>query len=147
MKFKISRKIINAKNLISITTIIWALFQLALPSFLILDSIKIRAIHLAFALFLAFLILPFRKKRKKVSKDIDEKRRIPFLDYLLAVGGAISALYIMLDWGGIALRSGTPNSMDIFMGLLVVVLLLEAARRSIGPALSIIVLVYTIYPL
>jgi TRAP transporter 4TM/12TM fusion protein len=145
MKFKISGKIINAKSLISLTAITWALFQLALPGFLILDSIKIRAIHLAFALFLAFLILPFRKKRKKVSKNIDEKKRIPFLDYLLAVGGAISALYIMLDWEGIALRSGTPTGRDIFMGLLVVVLLLEAARRSIGPALSVIVLVFTIY--
>ena len=145
MKFKISGKIINAKSLISLTAITWALFQLALPGFLILDSIKIRSIHLAFALFLAFLILPFRKKRKKVSKNIDEKKRIPFFDYLLAAGGAISALYIMLDWEGIALRSGTPTGRDIFMGLLVVVLLLEAARRSIGPALSVIVLVFTIY--
>jgi len=145
MKFKIPGKRINAKGLVSIIAIIWALFQLALPSFLILDSIKIRSIHLAFALFLAFLILPFRKKRKKISKDIDEKKRVPFFDYLLAVGGAISALYIMLDWEGIALRSGTPTGRDIFMGLLVVVLLLEAARRAIGPALSIIVLVFTIY--
>ena len=145
MKFKIGGKIINAKSLISITAIIWALFQLALPSFLILDSIKTRAIHLAFALFLAFLILPFRKKQKEVSKDINEKKRIPFFDYLLAVGGGLSALYIMLDWEGIALRSGTPTSMDIFMGLLVVILLLETARRAIGPALSIIVLVFTIY--
>jgi TRAP transporter 4TM/12TM fusion protein len=153
MKFKIGGKIINAKNLISITAIIWALFQLSLPSFLILDSIKIRSIHLTFALFLAFLILPFHRKRaasaaqksKNGSKDISEKKRIPFFDYLLAVGGAISALYIMLDWEGIALRSGTPTGRDIFMGLLVVVLLLEAARRAIGPALSIIVLVFSIY--
>ncbi len=153
MKFKITGKRINAKSLVSIIAIIWALFQLALPSFLILDSIKIRSIHLAFALFLAFLILPFHRKRvassaqksKNGSKDINEKKRIPFFDYLLAVGGAISALYIMLDWEGIALRSGTPTGRDIFMGLLVVILLLEAARRAIGPALSIIVLVFSIY--
>jgi TRAP transporter 4TM/12TM fusion protein len=145
MKFKITGKIINAKNLISMVAIIWALFQLALPSFLILDSIKIRSIHLAFAVFLAFLILPFRKKRKKGSTDIDQKERKPFFDYIMAVAGALAALYIMLDWEGIALRSGTPTLMDIFMGLLVVILLLEAARRAIGPALSIIVLVFTIY--
>jgi len=145
MNFKIIGKIINLKNLISLTAIIWALFQLALPGFLILDSIKIRSIHLAFALFLAFLILPFRKRGKKGTKDVDEKKRKPFFDYLLAVGGALSALYIMLDWEGIALRSGTPTARDIFMGLLVVILLLEAARRSIGPALSVIVLLFTIY--
>jgi TRAP transporter 4TM/12TM fusion protein len=153
MKLKITEKILNPKSLISFTAVAWALFQLALPGILILDSIKIRSIHLAFALFLAFLMLPFRKKRvapaaqkgKEVSIEIDEKKRIPLLDYLLAAGGAISALYIMLDWEGIALRSGTPIPRDIFMGLLVVILLLEAARRSIGPALSIIVLVFTIY--
>lgn len=145
MKFKIINKRINTKTFISFIAIIWAFFQLSLPSFLILDSIKIRSIHLAFALFLAFLILPFHKKGKKVSKDIDQKERIPVINYLLALGGALSALYIMLDWEGIALRSGIPTLTDFFMGLLVVILLLEAARRSIGPALSIIVLVFTIY--
>ncbi len=144
---------LNAKTFISVVAVSWALFQLALPSFLILDSIKIRAIHLGFAVLLAFLILPFRRKRavsavKKgeiVSEGFDEKKRVPFLDYLWAVTGAVSALYIMLDWEGIALRSGTPVPRDILMGLLVVILLLEAARRAIGPALSVIVLVFTVY--
>jgi TRAP transporter 4TM/12TM fusion protein len=145
MKFRITGKIINAKNLISLVAIIWALFQLALPSFLILDSIKIRSIHLAFAIFLAFLVLPFRRKEKRISRDAEQKERIPYFDYIMAVAGALAALYIMLDWEGIALRSGTPTLRDIFMGLLVVILLLEAARRAIGPALSIIVLVFTIY--
>jgi TRAP transporter 4TM/12TM fusion protein len=145
MKFRITGKIISAKNLISLVAVIWALFQLALPGFLILDSIKIRSIHLAFAIFLAFLILPFRRKEKRISREADQKERIPFFDYIMAIAGALAALYIMLDWEGIALRSGTPTSMDIFMGLLVVILLLEAARRAIGPALSIIVLVFTIY--
>ena len=145
MKFRITGKIVNAKNLISLVAIIWALFQLALPSFLILDSIKIRSIHLAFAIFLAFLVLQFRRKEKRISREADQKERIPFSDYIMAIAGALAALYIMLDWEGIALRSGTPTSMDIFMGLLVVILLLEAARRAIGPALSIIVLVFTIY--
>jgi TRAP transporter 4TM/12TM fusion protein len=145
MKFKIIGKLINIKNLISFVAVIWALFQLALPSFLILDSIKIRSIHLAFALFLAFLILPFRRKEKRLSRDIEQKERIPFFDYIMAAAGAVAALYIMLDWEGIALRSGTPTLRDIFMGLLVVILLLEAARRSIGPALSIIVLAFTVY--
>jgi TRAP transporter 4TM/12TM fusion protein len=145
MKFRITGKIVNAKNLISMVAIIWALFQLALPSFLILDSIKIRSIHLAFAIFLAFLVLPFRRKEKRISRDAEQKERIPFSDYIMAIAGALAALYIMLDWEGIALRSGTPTLRDIFMGLLVVILLLEAARRAIGPALSIIVLVFTIY--
>jgi TRAP transporter 4TM/12TM fusion protein len=134
------------KKLIPIAAVAWALFQLALPSFLILDSIKVRAIHLTFAVFLAFMTLSFHKKRKEeAAKEVKERERIPFIDFLWAAAGAVSALYIMLDWEGIALRSGTPTTLDVFMGLLVVVLLLEAARRAVGPALSVIVLVFTIY--
>ena len=137
------------KKLIPVSAVAWALFQMALPSFLILDSIKVRAIHLAFALFLAFLTLPFHKKRREAAaKEITEtgeRKHLSFPDILWAAAGAVSALYIMLDWEGIALRSGAPTALDIFMGLLVVVLLLEAARRAVGPALSVIVLVFTVY--
>ncbi len=145
MKIKPDEPLEKTPLLISIVAIIWTFFQLSLPSFLILDSIKIRAIHLAFALLLAFLILPFNKKGKKTSESIIRKERISVLDYLLAIFGAISALYIMLDWEGIAIRSGTPILRDYLLGLLIVILLLEAARRAIGPALSIIVLVFTLY--
>lgn len=145
MKIKPDEPLKKTPLLISIVAIIWTFFQLSLPRFLILDSIKIRAIHLAFALLLAFLTLPFNKKGKKTSESIIRKERISVLDYLLAIFGAISALYIMLDWEGIAIRSGTPILRDYLLGLLIVILLLEAARRAIGPALSIIVLVFTLY--
>jgi TRAP transporter 4TM/12TM fusion protein len=136
VKFKIT-----PRTIIPAIAIFWALFQLSLPSFLILDSIKIRAIHLAFALALAYLYLPFH--RQKSPSKLKTKRPIPNL--LLAIAGVISALYIMLDWNGIALRSGSPITRDILLGLLVVILLLEAARRAIGPALSLIVVVFTLY--
>ena len=42
------------KIAIGVVSIAWALFQLALPRFIILDSITIRAIHLAFAIVLIF---------------------------------------------------------------------------------------------
>jgi TRAP transporter 4TM/12TM fusion protein len=135
----------KVKTIVSVFAVIWAFFQLALPGVLILDSIKIRSIHLAFALLLAFLMLPFRKKGKRIEKEIGEKERISLADLLFAVVGAFAALYLMLDWENIAMRSGAPAILDIFMGLMLVVLLLEAARRAIGPALSIIVLVFTLY--
>jgi len=147
------------KIVVSVTAVSWAFFQLALPGFLILDSIKIRSIHLAFALFLAFLILPFRKgvapptAEEPGSEGIGgsvpdwekEKERVSLPDLFFAAAGTLSALYLMLDWEGIAKRSGSPTVLDILMGLLLVILLLEAARRAIGPALSIIVLVFTLY--
>jgi TRAP transporter 4TM/12TM fusion protein len=132
------------QRLFGAVAVAWALFQLALPSVLILDSMKARAIHLAFALFLVFLSMPFRR-HKRNHGSTSRTRQVPVADWLLAIGGAVSALYIMLDWEGIALRSGAPNVVDMIMGALVAVLLLEATRRAVGPALSVIVLLFTLY--
>ena len=132
------------QRLFIVVAVAWALFQLALPSVLILDSMKARAIHLAFALFLVFLSMPFRRRIRDAGST-SRARRVPVADWLLALGGAVSALYIMLDWEGIALRSGAPNLVDMIMGVLVAVLLLEATRRAVGPALSVIVLLFTLY--
>ncbi|MEJ2364391.1 MAG: TRAP transporter permease, partial [Deltaproteobacteria bacterium] len=51
--------------LVSIIAIAWALYQLALPSVLVIDSTEERAIHLAFAISLLFLLMPALKKRRK----------------------------------------------------------------------------------
>ncbi|MBD3418662.1 MAG: TRAP transporter fused permease subunit [Chitinivibrionales bacterium] len=132
-------------KLFAIIAAAWALFQLALPSVLILDSIKSRAVHLAFAMLLVFISTPFTRITKGISAFLQPLNRLPVLHYLLSGIGCLAALYLMLDWEGIAMRSGSPNGRDIVVGLTVFVLLLEAARRVIGPALSIIALVFTAY--
>jgi TRAP-type uncharacterized transport system fused permease subunit len=129
----------------AIIAIAWALFQLSIASFLILDSLQVRAIHLSFALILVFLTIPFSRKPCKIFKSLSATDRIPVIDYILAIVGALSALYIILDWEGIAMRAGSPLPRDIFIGLLSIIMLLEATRRSIGPALSIIALLFTLY--
>ncbi len=131
--------------IIGCIAIAWSLFQLSLASFLILDSIKVRAVHLAFAMSLIFLSIPFSKQPRKYLKFLSSKNRIPIIDYVLAILGAILALYIMLDWEGLALRAGSPIQRDIVIGVFLIVMLLEATWRSIGPALPIIALVFTAY--
>ncbi len=131
--------------IIGTIAIAWSLFQLSLASFLILDSIKVRAAHLAFAMILVFLSIPFSTKPKKTFKFLSSLNRIPIIDYALAIIGAFLALYIMLDWEGLALRAGSPIPRDVVIGVLLIIVLLEATRRSIGPALPIIALVFTAY--
>jgi TRAP transporter 4TM/12TM fusion protein len=136
---------LNHQKTIAIIAVCWALFQLSLPGILILDSIKIRSIHLAFALLLLFFSVPFRKTQKSIPVKESGPSPVSLFQILLAITGSITALYIMLDFQGIALRSGKPILRDIIMGLLLVLLLLEASRRVIGPALSIIVLLFSLY--
>lgn len=123
----------------------WSAFQLSTVTWLILDSTFIRAIHLAFALLIVFLNYPVLKKSRFGLGFLSAKNRIPYIDYIIAIVAAVSALYIALDYEGLTVRYGSPNVRDLIMGGLLVILLLEAARRVIGPALPIIAVVFIIY--
>ncbi|MFC1484943.1 TRAP transporter permease [bacterium] len=130
--------------IISILAISWALFQLALPRFLILDTFTIRAIHLAFAITLVFLTIPFSRDKQKILElhSIDHFRVI---DFLLAILSVASILYLVFDFEGIAARSGRPIMRDIVFAFIGILLILEASRRAIGLPLGIIVVIFTIY--
>ncbi|MEA3332187.1 MAG: TRAP transporter fused permease subunit, partial [Pseudomonadota bacterium] len=133
------------RHLVPIIAAIWSLFQLSISSWLLLDSIAIRAIHLAFALVLLFLNIPFFKKPKPFLKFLSARDHISWNDYLCAVLGAISALYLYYNWEGIANRSGMPTTTDVVFGIILLLLLLDAARRALGPALSIIAIIFSLY--
>ncbi|MGA8279652.1 MAG: TRAP transporter permease [Desulfobacterales bacterium] len=123
----------------------WSLFQLSTASWLILDSTYIRAIHLAFAMLIVYLNYPLFKKARFGLTYFSQTDRIPIPDYVLAVVAAFSALYIVIDYDGLSMRYGTPILRDLVIGAALVLLLLEAARRVIGPALSVIASVFIAY--
>jgi TRAP transporter 4TM/12TM fusion protein len=130
--------------IVTVLSISWALFQLALPRFIILDSITIRAVHLAFAAALVFLTIPVTKQKRK-GMLVSTRIRVPFIDYILAALASISALYIVLDWTGISMRAGNPIARDMIISAILIVLLLEASRRTIGLGLPLIAIVFTLY--
>ncbi len=128
-----------------IIAIAWAIFQLALPGGLVMDSTGTRAIHLSFAIALLFLSIPLFKRPGRFFRLLSDDSRIPIADYLLAISSAGAALYLALNYENIATRAGMPTTPDLVIGSLLVIFLLEAARRSVGPALSIIAILFTIY--
>jgi len=131
--------------LVGVVAISWAVFQLSIASFLILDSTKTRAIHLAFAMALCFLVIPCIKRPGKGPSYFGATDRIPLLDYILSISGVLASLYIVLDYEGITMRAGMPLGRDIEAGIILILLLLEASRRVIGPALSVIAILFTAY--
>ncbi|MCP4256295.1 MAG: TRAP transporter permease [Planctomycetes bacterium] len=131
--------------IIAVISIAWALFQLALPRLIILDSTTVRAVHLAFAIALVFLTRRFRAKKNRRTDISDEIRHVPFIDYILAALACLSVLYFVFDWTGITMRAGLPLRRDIVISVILIVLLLEATRRAIGPALAIIAILFTLY--
>ncbi len=133
------------KYIVPTLALAWSLFQLSISSWLLLDSITTRAIHLAFAMGICFFSIPFFKKPKKRFKFLWARDHIPIVDMILAIIAIISALYIWFNWEGISARAGMPNKVDIIFGICLMVCLLEASRRAIGPALTIIAIVFTLY--
>ncbi len=131
--------------LVSIISLCWAFFQLSLAGWLVLDSTTTRSIHLAFAICLVFLLEPALKRPFRQLPWLSETTCIPKIDFTLALLAVFSALYIIIDYQGIAERSGMPLSRDLIVGSILVVLVLEGSRRIIGPALSVIALFFIGY--
>lgn len=105
-------------------------------------------IHLAFVLGLTFLLFSWRRSAdttlpKKVWYRIDG---INIIDIVLAILAVAAALYLpLLPTEVAAARAGNPNFTDTFMGSVVLLFTLEAARRAIGPTLPFIALVFVLY--
>lgn len=134
-----------SRFIIPTVAVIWSLFQLSIASFWVLDSTFTRAIHLAFALLIVFLNYPLLKKAIPGLKFLSATDRIPALDYIISVVAAFAALYIAIDYDGLVTRYGAPILRDLIVGGILVVLLLEATRRVIGPALPAIATAFILY--
>ncbi len=73
------------------------------------------------------------------------KLQIPWHAFFLALIGAIGALYVYYDYTGLSMRAGAYLQRDVIIGLITIVVLLEAARRALGMALSIIAICFLLY--
>ena len=137
----------TTKHLIPIIAAAWSLFQLSLPKLIILDAVYVRSIHLAFAITLVYLSFPALKKveAKGALAFLSARHRIGLMDWLFAGVAALSALYLALDYLGISERQGMPLTRDIWVGVILILFLLEAARRSLGPFLPLIVSLFALY--
>ncbi len=142
----ISRKPLGAERyVIPAVSVAWCLFQMSIASWWILDTIFIRAAHLGFALLIVYLSFPMFRETHRGLKFLSVKHKIPIMDYAVAVIAAVCATYIAIDYEGICARYGAPIWRDMLIGFGLTVLLLEAARRVIGPALPVIAVAFCIY--
>ncbi len=138
-------------KLVAIIAITWSLFQLWYASpfpfwlnFGMFKGLPARAIHLGFALLLAFLIFPYARGKK-----------VNFIDILIAITGAICCLYIyvfydqLVDRGGILLKINLSNNftipIELILGIIGILILLEATRRVIGVPLVVIAVCFLLF--
>ncbi len=97
------------------------------------------AVHLTFGLTLTILLYP------AVSGKGLKKNKIPFFDVILVGIAIASTLYVVVNEVALAERSGSPLPVDIVMGILLVLVVMEATRRITSPILSILAGLSLIY--
>jgi len=73
------------------------------------------------------------------------KDRVPVWEWALAIIGALAALYLYVYYRDISGRVGAPIMQDFVVSVIGLILLLEATRRALGPALMIVASVFLIY--
>ncbi|MEC9482446.1 MAG: TRAP transporter fused permease subunit, partial [Halomonas sp.] len=142
-----SRKLGGVPNKILLgTAAAWSLFQLWIASplpfmagFGIFSATEARSIHLAFALFLAYLAYPALQR--------SPRDRVPVTDWVLAVVAAFTGAYLYIFYEQLSQRPGAPILQDVIVAVVGLVLLLEATRRALGPPLMIVAIVFIVYSL
>ena len=118
--------------------------------------------HISGVIILIFISFPAFKKLKAEGQSPDLKGRlagVPFYDWLFIIIGVMSSLYVGVTWYGVnfnfigvsytipeqVLRMGVPLPIDVLFGTLLIIVLLEAVRRTIGIIVPIIITCFTGY--
>ena len=117
--------------------IAFSVFQIYTAIFGVLDAQLQRAVHLGFGLSLVYLLYPTRKSWSR--------RKLHPFDLLLAILGAAAPAYIVIEYQSLVLRAGLTSGVDLYIGLLGLLLVIEAARRVVGIPMVCVVLVFLAY--
>ncbi len=135
-----TRKLKGAAGWIAFSgLLIFSLFHLYTGIFGMLTAQLQRSIHLGFALALIFLLFPARKKNR------GKEYKVAWYDIILAIISVAVGAYwpVMIDV--LVLRAGNVTQLDFFIGIVAIILVLEATRRTVGLPITIISIVFMGY--
>ncbi|HUN67521.1 MAG TPA: TRAP transporter fused permease subunit [Burkholderiales bacterium] len=120
---------------ITAVAVVMSLFHLYAAYYIVRPE-HLRSIHLAFVLFLSFLIFPVAKRFR---------HRVMWWDWLLAIAGVATTVYLIAGGDEFFDRSIVPNDWDIVFGVALVLLILEAMRRTTGWILPFVTTCFLLY--
>lgn len=98
----------------------------------------LRAVHVGFVLLLCFMLFPVAKRFRD---------RIMWFDLVAALLGVATIAWLLLDFDEFIERAVTPTRWDLFFGVSLILLVLEATRRTSGWILTGVVVTFLVYAL
>lgn len=140
-----------AARIVGTLLIILSLFHYYTAGFGLLPEMIHRGIHLAFVLGLVFLVFPFSRKGydEPAKPSLLRPLGISVIDWGLAIIAVVAVIHVpLIPLDDLAFRVGNPTSTDVVLGSLLILILLEATRRSVGwplPIISVLFMLYALY--
>ena len=139
-KESIAKMRILGKKTSLIANIIAVMFSLLFfytSGFGLISSEIHRGGYLLFTMLLCFILYPISKK--------SAKNKIPLLDWILCLLTIVAVAYWIIEYPSYVYRIGNPNHIDIFVGIILMVLCFEMGRRVIGLILPVLALLFLLY--
>ncbi|WP_102336189.1 TRAP transporter permease [Salimicrobium jeotgali] len=125
-------------KIVFILLLSFSVFQLLTSTVYQVQAQILRSVHVGFGLVLIFLLYPATKKNRS-------KGKIAWYDIGLAILGGGVGLYWPLFYEDIVLRAGDMTQLDFYVGVLAIVLVLEATRRAVGIPITVIAALFLAY--
>ena len=137
----------GATWIVSILLVSLSIFHYYTAGFGLLRESTHRGVHLAFVLSLIFLVFGFNKRayKREPKSTWYAPGGIPLFDWLIALALALTVLYIPYIFDELAFKVGNPDKIDVMMGTILLLGLLEGTRRAMGWPLPIIAIVFMVY--
>ena len=123
--------------LLTVVAVAMSLFHLY-TAYAIVPTQTLRPVHVAFVLFLTFLMFPVAARFR---------HRIMWWDWLAAMLSIAIVAYLIQGGDDFTDRNTSPAPWDIFFGVALVALVLEAMRRTTGWVMPVVTSVFIVYAL
>lgn len=128
------------KKLVYLLCLGFTIYHLAYASgirLLQMVNIKHHAIHVGLVLVLGFALYPAFKK--------SSRKRIPWYDWICIALSAVMPVYVFIRYPVFISTGFQGETIDVVMGTILILLVMECSRRISGPALSILSAIFLVY--
>ena len=120
---------------VTLCAVVMSLFHLY-AAYSIVPTQTLRAVHVAFVLFVSFLVFPIA---------VRYRNRIMWWDWLLALLSVAIVVYMIQGGDDFTDRNTMPEPLDIFFGVALILLIMEAMRRTNGMVMPVITSLFILY--
>lgn len=125
------------KKLVAVVAVVVGVIHLLnVTGTLVMSTLTLRVIHLM--AMLVIVLLGGKKAAPTLAAGLTRAA--------LALCAVVCSVYLLFRWESISTSGGVTNSTDVIMGVILVLVVIEATRRTVGCALAIIVAVFLAYP-